>query len=76
MKEKLSPWSAEPDAPGVFIGGTPPASLGSGRAAQAAQMMLLALEETRHDFPNVVRRAVLRRFQEAEQGPPSRSDEE
>ena len=60
MDSKHSPWSAEPDAPGVLIVGTPPRALGCGRAMRTAQTLYLAMEATQHDFPHTVRRALVR----------------
>jgi hypothetical protein len=65
MDSKHSPWSAEPDAPGVLIVGTPPRALTGGRAIRTSQPLYLAMEATRHDFPHTVRRALAREWSAA-----------
>lgn len=60
MNGKHSPWSAEPDAPGVLIVGTAPRTLTGRRAARTAQTLYLALEATQHDFPHTMREALVR----------------
>ena len=59
---KLSPWSAEPDAPGVLIVGTAPRSLSGGRSACTAQALSLAVHAAQHDFPHTVREALTREW--------------
>jgi hypothetical protein len=65
MDSKRSPWSAEPDAPGVLIVGTPPRGLSCGRAMRAAQTLYLAMEATQHDFPHTVREVLAREWSAA-----------
>jgi hypothetical protein len=60
MENRYSPWSTEPDAPGVLILGTPPRTLVGGAATHTAQTLRLAVEAARHDFPHTVRSAIQR----------------
>jgi hypothetical protein len=59
---KLSPWSAEPDAPGILIVGTPPRALTGGRALGTAQTLSLAVSAAQRDFPHTVREALTREW--------------
>jgi hypothetical protein len=62
MDDKRSPWSAEPDAPGVLVAGTPPSSLTGGGALRTAQALHLAVDAARRDFPHTVREALQRQM--------------
>ena len=65
MDSKHSLWSAEPDAPGVLIVGTPPRALTCSRAMRTAQTLYVAMEATQHDFPHTMREVLVRRWSTA-----------
>jgi hypothetical protein len=69
MESKLSPWSNEPDAPGVLILGTAPRTLTGGIAVCTAQARYVSLCAAQHDFPHTVREVLERKWNAARTAP-------